>query len=120
MSDTEMIVLASSMSGEPNQGIVSAYLSMAADAILNRAYPFAADANLSSMTVPRKYQNLQVEIAVYLLDKRGAEGQTAHNENGINRSYESGGIPDSILKQVVPFCAVPGGASDADTETESD
>ena len=26
------------------------------------------------------------------------EGETAHNENGINRSYENASVPESMLK----------------------
>lgn len=110
MTDNEMKTLVSAMSGESNADTVSAFLAMAKQAILNRAYPFLQDSELPS-DVPSRYQNLQCEIAVYLLNKRGAEGETTHNENGINRSYENGGIPDSMLKQVVPFCGVPGGVA---------
>ena len=110
MTNAEMIALVESMSGETSEMVASAFLSMAGQAILNKAFPFMSDDELSAAAVPVKYQNLQVEIAVFLLNKRGAEGETAHNENGINRSYENGSIPDSMMKQVIPFCAVPGGA----------
>ena len=111
MTNAEMIELVKAMSGESVDAVVSAYLAMSGDAIMNRAYPFATEKERESLTVPIRYQNLQCEIAVYLLNKRGAEGQTSHNENGINRSYENGGIPDSMLKQVVPVCRVPGGGA---------
>jgi hypothetical protein len=111
MTDGTMITLVKNMSGETSDDVVSAYLDMSADAIINRAFPFATESERESLTVPVRYQMLQCEIAVYLLNKRGAEGQTSHNENGINRGYENGGIPDSMLKQVVPFCRVPGGGA---------
>ena len=116
MTANEMIALVESMSGETSDDVASAYISMAGDAIINKAYPFATDDERETLSVPTRYQNAQVEIAVYLLNKRGAEGQTMHNENGINRSYENGGIPDSMLKQVVPFCRVPGGAANESAE----
>lgn len=115
MTNTEMIALVKSMSGESSDTVVSAYLAMAGDAIINRAYPFATEDERTSLTVPARYQNLQCEIAVYLLNKRGAEGQTVHNENGIYRTYENGGIPESLMKQVVPFCRVPGGGASEST-----
>lgn len=111
MTNEEMIAIVTDMSGESSSAVVSAYLAMSEDAIINRAFPFATEKERETLTVPVRYQNLQCEIAVYLLNKRGAEGQTYHNENGINRSYENGGIPDSMLKQVVPFCRVPGGGA---------
>lgn len=113
MNDSEMITLVSGMSGESSTETVSAFLTMAGQAILNRAYPFVTDR--TSLTVPERYQNLQCEIATFLLLKRGAEGETVHNENGINRSYENGRIPYSMLKEVVPFCGVPGGGGNEST-----
>lgn len=111
MTIEEMIVLVKSMSGENSDVVISAYLSMSGQAIINRAYPFATEEELQTLTVPARYQNLQCEIAVYMLNKRGAEGEKIHNENGINRTYENGGIPDSMLKQVTPNCKVLGAVS---------
>lgn len=109
MTNEEMLALVKSLSGETTDAVVSAFIGMAGQAIINRAFPFATDEELPLLPVPARYQPLQCEIAVFLLNKRGAEGETAHNENGINRSYENGGIPASMLKQVTPFCAVPSG-----------
>ena len=118
MTDAEKILLVKAMTGESTDTVVSAYLAMARQAILNRAFPFLSDEELSDKPVPTRYENLQCEIATYLLNKRGAEGETVHSENGINRSYENGGIPASMLKQVVPFCGVPKGVSNESTSEE--
>lgn len=83
--------------------VLLAYLLIAGRKIINRAYPYSKD---DSPIVPTKYEMLQCEIAVYLLNKRGAEGETSHSENGISRSYESADVPESMLKGVVPFCSV--------------
>lgn len=85
--------------------LIGLYLDMASDAILARAYPF--DAPDAVRELPVQYHRLQCEIAAYLINKRGAEGQTAHSENGISRNYESAGIPASYLRQIVPCCGVP-------------
>ena len=87
------------ITGETDEDILSAYLDMAATAIVNRVYPFEPD----NKEVPEKYKNKQLEIAAYLLNKRGAEGEIVHNENGINRSYESASVSPSLLRDVVPF-----------------
>jgi hypothetical protein len=109
--DTEtMITLVKSMSGETTDSIVAAYIAMAGQAILNKMYPCPTAEDMQSC-VPVRYQQKQIECAIYLLNKRGAEGETVHNENGINRSYEGGGIPDSMLKEVTPFCRALGGGS---------
>ena len=78
------------------------YLKIAESKILNRAFPYGAD----DKDVPEKYSMLQCEIAAYLWHKRGAEGQTSHSENAINRQYESGDVPDSLLGQIVPYVSI--------------
>lgn len=82
--------------------VLLAYLDIAGREIIRRVYPFKADAT----EVPEKYNTLQCEIATYLLNKRGAEGESSHSENGISRSYENAGIPESMLKSVTPYCGV--------------
>ena len=82
--------------------VLLAYLDIAGREIIRRAYPYKNDVT----EVPAKYDTLQCEIANYLLNKRGAEGEMAHSENGISRSYENGGVPESMLKAVTPFCGV--------------
>jgi len=68
--------------------------------LLSIVYPFGYP---DGTEVPSRYTLLQVEIAGFLDAKRGAEGQTSHSENGINRSYEDADIPISMLRGVVPF-----------------
>lgn len=102
MLDAEKIKLVKAMSGETDVDTVSAYLSLAGDKICRRAYPFDPDVT----EVPERYQFLQIEIAVYLLNKRGGEGETSHSENGISRTYESGDVPASMMRQVVPMAGI--------------
>lgn len=102
MLDAEKIKLVKAMSGETDVDTVSAYLSLAGDKICRRAYPF--DPTVTE--VPERYQFLQIEIAVYLLNKRGGEGETAHSENGISRTYESGDVPASMMRQVIPMAGI--------------
>ena len=82
--------------------VLSTYLVVAGKKIIARAYPY--DDTVTE--VPEKYDTLQCEIAAYLLNKRGAEGQTQHSENGITRSYENADVPASMLKVVTPHCGV--------------
>lgn len=82
--------------------ILLTYLAIAGRKIIDRAYPY--DDTVED--VPRRYELLQCEIAVYLLNKRGAEGETSHSENGISRSYENADIPESMLSVITPFCGV--------------
>lgn len=107
MTDVEKLAMLRVMTGQLNEGewsddFLLSYLSIAGQKILNRAYPY--DDTVTE--VPRRYGVLQCEIAAYLLNKRGAEGETAHSENGINRTYENADVPDSMLNNVIPHCGL--------------
>lgn len=80
--------------------ILKTYLHIAGQKILNRAYPY--DDTITE--VPNRYSYLQCEIATYLLNKRGAEGEISHSENGISRTYEKADVPESMLSEVIPHC----------------
>ena len=103
MTQTEKLQLLKAMVGESDtEEVLLAYLTIAGQKIMNRAYPYGTE----ETEVPVRYGLLQCEIAAYLLNKRGAEGQTSHSENGISRSYESADVPESMLGAVTPFCGV--------------
>ena len=103
MKQTEKLTLLKAMVGSADSDdVLLAYLDIAGGKILNRAYPFGTEETV----VPSRYDFLQCEIAAYLLNKRGAEGQTGHNENGISRSYESADVPESMLGAVTPLVGV--------------
>ena len=78
------------------------YLDEATAIIYNKVYPFAEEYG----EIPEKYHRKQIEIANYLVSKNGAEGETMHTEGQITRMYEKGGVPDSMLKDVVPMCGI--------------
>ena len=107
MTEVEKVSLLRVMVGQPNEGdwsdeVLLKYLNIAGEKIINRAYPY----DDTVRDVPRRYGYLQCDIAAYLLNKRGAEGQTAHSENGVSRSYESADVPESILGEVTPHVGV--------------
>lgn len=81
--------------------LLDALLLQAEWIVLNRRYPFGSP---EGATVPKQYEHIQLQIAVELFSKMGAEGQTAHNENGINRTYEAADVSPSLLKRIVPIC----------------
>ena len=89
--------------------MLTSYLALAADKILNKAYPYE-----TVTEVPARYHYLQVEIAAYMVDKKGADYQTSHSENGITRTYESPDVPPSMLKSIIPHCGAIGHAIDND------
>jgi hypothetical protein len=55
----------------------------------------AADADFES-----EYTPLAIEMGSYVFQKRGVDGVTAFGENGIQRSYEKGYYPPSMLATI--------------------
>ena len=55
-----------------------------------------------------QYDSVQLEIAVYMLNKRGAEGQTSHGENGISRTWGGADVPEELLASITPYARVHG------------
>lgn len=77
-------------------------LDLAGSKLLERLYPFDS----TKTEVPARYQFKQIEIALFLYNKQGAEGETSHSENGISRGYENADIPDSLMQGITPFVGV--------------
>lgn len=103
MTDTEKLAMLKAMvGGSDTEEVLSTYLSLAGRKIIAKAYPYKDDVT----EVPTKYDFLQVEIAAYMLNKRGAEGQTSHTENGITRQYENADVPASMLKAITPHVGI--------------
>ena len=108
MTNMEKLALCRTMVEQPEDAegwsdeVLTSYLTIAGQKILNRAYPY--DDTVEE--VPRRYDVIQCEIAAYLLNKRGAEGEVSHSENGISRTYESANVPESMLCDVTPMCGV--------------
>ena len=108
MTDIEKLALCRVMVEQPSTAdgwsddVLMAYLTIAGRKIINRAYPY--DDTITE--VPTRYGYLQCEIATYLLNKRGAEGEVSHSENGISRTYENADVPDSMLSDVIVHCGV--------------
>ena len=70
--------------------------------ILSRRFPFGEQ----SEEIENKYKDLQIRIAVEMFNKRGAEGETAHSENGVSRSYASANVSEDLLKEITPKVGV--------------
>ena len=98
-------VLIDDTSGREDLNTLSVYLDMAGAKILERLYPYKE--NWDGLEVPDKYAMLQLKIAAYMLNKRGAEGQVQHIENGVHRNYGDADVPESMLASVAPFVGIP-------------
>ena len=84
-----------------DRDLLSILVDQAEGIVLNKRYPFGPP---EGATVPPQYEHIQLQIAVELFSKMGAEGQTAHDENGINRTFESADVSPSLLRRIVPVC----------------
>ena len=98
----KLTALKAMIGGSDTDEVLSAYLKLAGRKIIARAYPY----DPSVTEVPAQYDYLQCEIAAYMLNKRGAEGQISHSENGISRTYENADVPASMLRVVTPHVGV--------------
>lgn len=102
MTESEKLIMLQTLTGETNEDILRTFLILSGSKILKRRFPYGTKIK----EVPEEYVDNQIEIAVYLYNKQGAEGQISHSENGISRSYESASVPESMLKGIVPYVGV--------------
>ena len=70
--------------------------------ILSRRFPFGEQPT----EIEDRYKDLQIRIAVEMFNKRGAEGETAHSENGVSRSYASANVSEDLLREITPKAGV--------------
>ena len=104
MTLNEKITMAQTLIGdeEATDSLVAVYLEDAKHAILRRKYPFGIP---DGAEVPSMYEMLQVKLAVRYFLRRGGEGEIAHNENGINRTYGSVNDED-LLCEIIQVAKV--------------
>lgn len=85
--------------GDVPDSMAHTYLDDAARMVLERRYSNARF-DWHSLPFPERYESFQMRVAVALWARRGAEGEAAHSENGVSRTYES---VDAILSEVTPY-----------------
>lgn len=90
---------------EATDDVVTVYLSLAANIMLERLFPYDTDKAVSD--IPARYDSIQCELAARLFLRRGGEGEISHEENGVNRQYKSVDDED-ILRRLTPFAKVGG------------
>ena len=81
-----------------SDAVLGAMISAAEALILNRMYPFGYP---DGTVVPSRYEQIQIQLAVELYSKRGAEGQSSHSENGVSRTWVEN---SPLLKRIMPHC----------------
>ena len=78
-------------------------LDTASDIIMQRRYPFEEWPD----ELEKRYWGLQIRIAVDLYNKIGAEGETAHSENGVSRTYGAENVSTDLLAEIIPKAGLP-------------
>lgn len=87
---------------EPDEAILIDCLESAKAAIMARRYPYQEWPD----ELESRYLDLQFRCAMDIYAKIGAEGQNAHTENSISRTWESSWISESLLQEVTPIAKV--------------
>lgn len=108
MTNEEKITKLALMLPEAGNGELTTLLNISESVVLNQRYPFGYP---DGTTVEPRYENIQLQIAVEMYNRAGAEGQLMHTENGITRTYESAYVSTALLRRIMPYAGVPGGAS---------
>lgn len=103
---TQIAALKLRLADEPElkDDVLKEVLDNAKNIILLHRFPlsdFDSDTELEE-----KYKGLQLDIAVELYSKRGAEGELSHVENGVTRSYGASTVSAELLRRIVPKGAV--------------
>ena len=87
---------------EPDEAVLMDCLESARSAIMARRFPYQEWPD----EIEPQYMDLWYRVALDLYNKSGAEGEVAHSENGVSRSYESSWISQQLLSEIVPFAGV--------------
>lgn len=97
-------ILRSMIESDDSDDTLATYLLISKELLLNIVYP--TDPDRAEREVPAMYDMKQIEIAAYFLNKRGAEGEIQHIENGVHRNYGSSDVPEAMIRHITPFCGV--------------
>lgn len=101
MTEEEKLSMVQGLVGnvsDATSSVITPLLARAKANIFNRLYPFGRPSTVTE--IPEQYEMTQVELAMRYFNRMGAEGEITHNENGINRSYDSANDAD-VLDEVM-------------------
>ena len=108
MTSAEKIAMVKTLvenDADATDAVVTVYLTIAGNKMVERLYPYDTGKEISD--IPVRYDTIQCELASRLFLRRGSEGETNHEENGVNRSYANVD-DDDILCRLTPFAKVGG------------
>ena len=83
---------------------VSEILEMEIDKAINAINRTRGYIPTEEKPIEDKYLDLVERLVIYSVSKWGAEGQVAHSESGVGRTYESANeYPASLMREIVPL-----------------
>lgn len=106
MTTAEKLAMVKAMlgiSGDTEDTLITTYLTSAEREIITWRYSYGQSLPDS---VPVEYEMTQVHAVVAGYSQRGAENQTSHSENGINRSFSYADMVAYIRSNVIPLCKI--------------
>lgn len=110
MTDTEKLTMVKTLLSDggslPSDEKLTAYLGLAKAEILNYMYSMIGGVPTDVTAVPAKYEVTQIYAVVAGYTHAGSEGETQHNENGINRYFNNADMLDYIHRNVLPIVRV--------------
>ena len=90
----------------PSDETLNTYISVAGNEILAWMYHLIGGVPEDVTAVPSKYEGIQIYAVVVGWTHAGAEGETAHIENGVHRDFKYSDMLDYIHNNVLPYVRV--------------
>ena len=88
---------------DSNDAVIEVYLSQAEKKVIKKRFPYGGyNDTVKSLTLEQFSENVDY-LFTFRFNKIGAEGEKTHNENGINRTYES---ESECLRDIPSFVGV--------------
>lgn len=85
-----------------DDNVLEDILESAKAVILSRRFPFGEQPT----EIEDRFKDHQIRIAVEMFNKIGAEGEIAHSENGVSRTYSSASVSEELLREITPKVGV--------------
>lgn len=110
MTDTEKLTTIKTLLSDggalPSDEKLTTYITLAKQEILNWMYSQVGGVPEDVTDVPVKYEVTQIYAVVAGYTHAGAEGEKQHNENGVNRVFNTNDMLDYIHQNVLAIVRV--------------
>ena len=90
----------------PSDEVLNTYLAVSGNEILEWMYHFVGGVPDDVVTVPSRYEGIQIYAVVVGWTHAGAEGQGSSIENGVHRDFRYSDMLDYIHNKVLPLARV--------------